>query len=88
MWDNEFICLMWNLLDCHQLDNLSEPLKISFNLEELFNQYFAGVLKAAGNSRFQSQRAQLDKKLFEIDIVNGLDDLEKKNSFQIKIAET
>jgi CTD small phosphatase-like protein 2 len=39
MQDNEFIYLMRYLLDCHHLDDLREPLKISFHFEELFNQY-------------------------------------------------
>jgi hypothetical protein len=37
--DNEFLFLKKFLLDCHNLDDLREPLKASFNFQELYENY-------------------------------------------------
>jgi hypothetical protein len=39
MTDHEFVFLTRFLLDCHNLDDLREPLKASFHFEELFQEY-------------------------------------------------
>ena len=39
MTDNEFVFLTRFLLDCHNLEDLREPLRTSFHFEELFQEY-------------------------------------------------
>jgi len=39
MSDREFVFLKRFLLDCHNLNDLREPLKASFHFEELFQAY-------------------------------------------------